>query len=706
MNTVTKDIQSKADLNNKSNLSVIIPSYKSEYLSLAIESVKELLPLEIIVVDTSPNKPIIDNVILHHQKDRLNAASARNKGAELAKGDLLLFIDSDVILNKKNKTLINRLLDKKEINVICGLYEKTPGESLISRFQRGILEMRLGNTKGNNPKISSSSHFLIRKNDFIKSGGFNETMEFYEDVEFFLRCEKIGLNVELYKNFKAIHLKEFKFKTLINDYWKKTNAAINIRLKTPKLFRGNSGDIPLSMHISGGFGLITIFSFFTYLIGIFFGFGSVLSFLKIFLIFISTLISLLSFPRDALKVSRSRGVILWTFCYGTIWSALVFSIIKVFINQFVNSFIGFSDFFRSGLRVFFRNGRPIQIINYVTSRCNLRCSHCFYKDSLNNPNPGEIPRENLIKTMKEIGPVLWYSLAGGEPFIRPDLENVIQDVHHYCRPKVFSFPTNGWYTEKTFKTVLRTLQRLKRGNIILFFSLDGPENIHDEIRGKGSFEKLSNTINRLRSLKKIYNNLYINFVLTVTPQNAKVAPQFIREVSRNFNADAISINLIREHKPNAPKLPNYLIDAYEATVNAYADEVSQGKVRGYKFIGSKFLRAKEFLQKQMILKVARNNEFVTPCTAGSLSYVIMEDGSVKPCEILFDKIGSVYDDEKTFLDIINASKTKKLRKWIRDTQCKCTYECAMSTNTLFSLPMVPKLIYKTLVPDWLTKKFS
>ena len=70
--------------------------------------------------------------------------------------------------------------------------------------------------------------------------------------------------------------------------------------------------------------------------------------------------------------------------------------------------------------------------------------------------------------MKEIGPVLWYSLAGGEPFIRPDLENIIQ-MYIIIADQSFSFPTNGWYTEKTFKTVLRTLQRLKRGNIILFF---------------------------------------------------------------------------------------------------------------------------------------------------------------------------------------------------------------------------------------------
>lgn len=707
MDTAINYTQKTLNIKTKYTLSVIIPSYKSKYLNQVIKSAKGFNPLEIIVVDTSPVMPKLEGVTLYHQTKRLNAAEARNKGAEMAKGDLLLFIDSDVILNRKNLTLINEQLFKNENNVICGIYEKYKEENYLSRFQRGIIERRLVGNKSYNPKISSSSHFLIRKIDFNKSGGFNETMEFYEDVEFFLRCRVIGLNVILDKKFLAIHLKEFKLRTLIKDYWRKTIAAIDIRFKIPKLFKGNNGgDIPISMHFSGGIGILTIFSFFTYLIGIFIGFGYGDPFLKISLVLFFLLLTVFSFPRSGLKVSRIKGVSLWTICYGTIWAGLIYSITKITIKKCINLIIELADFARSGKRVLLRNGRPIQIINYVTSRCNLRCSHCFYKDSLNNPNPGEIPRQNLIKTMKEIGPVLWYSLAGGEPFIRSDLENIIQDVQKYCRPKVFSFPTNGWYTDKTFKTVLRTLQRLKRGNIILFFSLDGPEHIHDEIRGKGSFEKLTQTIKRLRELKQIYNNLYINFILTVTPNNAEESPQFIRQIARDFQADTISINLIREHKPNAPMPPTYVINAYEETINAYAEEVSKGKIEGYKFLGSKLLRAKEIIQKQSILKVARDNEFVTPCTAGTLSYVIMEDGSIKPCEILFDKIGNVYDKDKSFFDVVSSNKTKKLREWIRDTECKCTYECAMSTNTLFSLPMIPKLIYKTFVPEWLAEKFN
>ena len=94
-------------------------------------------------------------------------------------------------------------------------------------------------------------------------------------------------------------------------------------------------------------------------------------------------------------------------------------------------------------RVLLRNGLPIQIIHYVTARCNLRCEHCFYKETLDKKDPGEQSLETFKKTSKQIGPVLWYALAGGEVFIRKDFVNLMDIIISKCRPKYISIPTNG-----------------------------------------------------------------------------------------------------------------------------------------------------------------------------------------------------------------------------------------------------------------------
>ena len=104
---------------------------------------------------------------------------------------------------------------------------------------------------------------------------------------------------------------------------------------------------------------------------------------------------------------------------------------------------------------------------------------------------------------------------------------------------------------------------------------------------------------------------------------------------------------------------------------------------------------KEILQKELIYNVAKFDKFVTPCTAGNLSYVIMEDGSLKSCEILPDNLGKISNNKNTSIkDLFFSKKAKELRSWIYKTNCKCTYECAMSTNTLFSVPMVKKWVKK------------
>jgi MoaA/NifB/PqqE/SkfB family radical SAM enzyme len=383
---------------------------------------------------------------------------------------------------------------------------------------------------------------------------------------------------------------------------------------------------------------------------------------------------------------------------------------------------------------------PVQIIHYVTARCNLRCEHCFYKETLDAPNPGEMSLETTERTVMEIGPVLWYSLAGGEPFLRGDLVDVICLVQKHCRPKVFSFPTNGWFVERTFLSTLRALQRMDRGNLILFFSLDGPESIHDEIRGKGSYSKVMETIERLRPLQAMYPSLYLNVVTTVTPQNAPVVTEFVDYLVREVRPNAVSINLFRYHSLDHPPIPEEVVDAYDSATRAYGEHLQRGALDHYGFVGRRVLVIKELLQKELILRVAREDAFVTPCMAGTLSYVINEDGTVAACEILAPEqtIGSIdgtqrsgqslrapYLDEREspvtvgreynapslddtpdrkvpFSEMVRSDDARNLRKWIRETECRCTYECAMSTNTLFSWPLAGRL-YGRLAKSLVTK---
>jgi glycosyltransferase involved in cell wall biosynthesis len=92
------------------DISIIIPSYNSEKtIDLCVNSIlkqKTKLDYEIIVVDSSPTN-LVSKIIRKHNiikfiklKEKTPPGTARNIGSKKAKGELLAFIDSDVVLEK------------------------------------------------------------------------------------------------------------------------------------------------------------------------------------------------------------------------------------------------------------------------------------------------------------------------------------------------------------------------------------------------------------------------------------------------------------------------------------------------------------------------------------------------------------------------------------------------------------------------------
>ena len=668
-------------------ISVIIPNHSNKNIDKLINEVKKFKPLEIIIVnnksETVKSNNTSDILKYYNISERKNASANRNFGASKAQGDFLLFIDNDVLVDSEY-IYNNFVIAEIKYDLIFGMYSEINNNiDFLNHFQNKIQMHRT--LEGN---MFSSSHFLISKETFKNLNGFNEELNSYEDCEFYHRCLHEKVNGFFDKNFLGAHLKKHTLSSLLKDYYIKASDAFYIRKKFPLIFKNIDYK---TIGLKSKFYFL-FFPFFSLFIIVTFVFNLAnINKLPVF-VFFYFLLNYLIF----LKLFKVTNI--FYFLKSTIFSALISSVLVVvslkcriynFFSSTKNFFLNVFDYLRMFKRILIRNGYPIQIIHYVTSRCNLRCHHCFYKETLDKKDPGEQELQIFKKTSKQIGPVLWYALAGGEVFIRKDIVKLLSIIIDNSRPKYISIPTNGWYTERTSEFMNQILRKYPNIFFSLYFSIDGHEEVHDQIRGENSYKRVRETYFKLKKLQKYYKNFNLNIVTVINDKNYKNSENFIENINNEFKPNTIGINLFRYHSLKHPKLPDHLIDSYIKATDKYFNLLDEKKVPGLKSIFSKVLLLKDRIQKLIITKVAKYDEFVTPCTAGNLSYVIMEDGKIKPCEILDDGIGNVINDNDISA-IFTSNKAKKLRKEITDSKCKCTYECAMSTNALFSWPMTKK----------------
>jgi Fe-coproporphyrin III synthase len=119
----------------------------------------------------------------------------------------------------------------------------------------------------------------------------------------------------------------------------------------------------------------------------------------------------------------------------------------------------------------------------VINACNLHCTHCYWW--INRKSDGEQDflnaeqwREVIRKTFKKQKiPIV--TLVGGEPTIRPDIIQVLCEE----MPKRVCVVSNGTHPLKRFDNLY-----------FYWISLDGTQEVHDQIRGEGSYSKTKRNV--------------------------------------------------------------------------------------------------------------------------------------------------------------------------------------------------------------------
>lgn len=231
--------------------SIIVPVYNrpqevDELLaSLCEQTVKDF---EVVIVEDGSSEPC-DAVcrryaqqlyIQYLVKTNGGPSAARNYGAERAKGDYLLILDSDIIAPTTYIEEVVRELDCEPTDAFGGPDAAHPDFSPIQKAISYSMTSFLttGGIRGGKKKMDKfyprSFNLGVKREVFEALHGFDTSMRFGEDIDFSIRIFANGYKCRLFPEAWVYHKRRSTFRQFYKQVHNSGIARIHLYMKCPK----------------------------------------------------------------------------------------------------------------------------------------------------------------------------------------------------------------------------------------------------------------------------------------------------------------------------------------------------------------------------------------------------------------------------------------------------------------------------------------
>ena len=338
---------------------------------------------------------------------------------------------------------------------------------------------------------------------------------------------------------------------------------------------------------------------------------------------------------------------------------------------------------------------PVALIFFVTARCNLRCSHCFYWQKLNTVSDLELSIEEIRKIARSFEQPLSLSLTGGEPFLRKDLTEIIKAFHEGCKTREVGIATNGTLEKPAVEAVDAILNEGMLSSLSVQVSVDGLESTHDAIRGvKGSFKRAISTLRELEKLRKQHPNFYLKTALSIQKRNISELQEFV-EYLLPLNIP-LRFNIVRGGGFGVFNLPKSASSGFDPKDEA-GSFLSLDEIKAtYAWLKNKsdqstfhFWPVRQQKIWKLSIKMLEEGRSEMPCYANTMESVLYANGDVAFCEL--SKIyGNIREQDYDFKKIWKSQEAARMKKLIRG--CCCIHGCNLTTGLTFD----PETIISTL----------
>jgi predicted dehydrogenase len=153
-----------------------------------------------------------EELIVIEEPQSAGPAAARNSGAEIAKGDVLVFVDSDVKVHTDTFSRIRERFDADpQLTAVFGSYDDSPpGGGIVSTF-RNLLHHHVHQHAAGPATTFWAGIGAIGRTPFLEAGGFDERFQSasIEDIELGMRLSASKRRIELDPTIQGTHLKQW-----------------------------------------------------------------------------------------------------------------------------------------------------------------------------------------------------------------------------------------------------------------------------------------------------------------------------------------------------------------------------------------------------------------------------------------------------------------------------------------------------------------
>ena len=185
-------------------------------------------------------------VRLESTEGRVGPAAARNLGRGLAEGDILFFIDSDVMLRPDSLDRLVRRFADGDVDAVCGVQAADMRHrDLASRYKNLWIRWTYLRLTGDVPLFYTTAA-AIRRSLFRRVGGFDDgyATPSLEDTAFGQKLARLGVRVRIQPDLEVEHVKRYSLASLLRTDFRRAVALARLKLRHRDELGENNSSVP------------------------------------------------------------------------------------------------------------------------------------------------------------------------------------------------------------------------------------------------------------------------------------------------------------------------------------------------------------------------------------------------------------------------------------------------------------------------------